>query len=53
MVEDGSELAHGLHHHLILRHLAVDHEVLQWRWSIAETSNLAWCMSFLAEVQTR
>ena len=53
MLEDGSEQAHRLHHHLILRYLAVDHDLLQWRRSIAETRNLAWYTSFLAEVQTR
>ncbi|KAK3177146.1 hypothetical protein OEA41_008474 [Lepraria neglecta] len=53
MLEYGSEQAYRLHHHLILRHLAVDHDLLQWRPSTAETRNLTWYVSFLAEAQTR
>ena len=38
-----------LHNHLVLRHLDMDHDLCQWRRSIAELRNLDGYMSFLAE----
>lgn len=45
------EQVRRLRHHLILRHLDVDHDLHQWRRSIAEMRNLDGYTSFLAEAQ--
>jgi len=42
-----------LHYHLVLRHLDVEHDLYQWRRSIAELRNLDGYTSFLAEAQAQ
>jgi len=42
-----------LHHHLVLRHLNMDHDLYQWRRSITELRNLDGYTSFLTEAQAK
>lgn len=52
-MEGSSEQVRRLYHHLILRHLDVEHDLHQWRRSIAEMRNLDGYTSFFAETQAK
>ena len=52
-LEGSSKQVRRLHHHLVLRHLDVEHDLYQWRRSIAELRNLDGYTSFLAEAQAK
>ena len=50
-LEGNSKQVRRLHHYLVLRHLDTEHDLYQWRRSIAELRNLNGYTSFLAEAQ--
>ena len=52
-LEGNSKQVRRLHHHLVLRHLDIEHDLYQWRRSIAELRNLDGYTSFLAEAQAK
>lgn len=52
-LDGNSTQIHRLHYHLVLRHLDVEHDLYQWRRSIAELRNLNGYTSFLAEAQAQ
>lgn len=52
-LEESSDQARRLQHHLILRHLNIEDDLHQWRRSIAERRNLNGYSSFFAETQAK
>ena len=52
-LEGNSKQVRRLHSHLVLRHLDTEHDLYQWRRSVAELRNLDGYTSFLAEAQAK